>query len=77
MQHHAPIWLQSASRHGVLEEDGLHAWAFAIDVFTIGDGMVMYVGPGRTGGLFEIGVVEWHEDLAIVHAMPARAQYLR
>lgn len=72
-----PIFLQSASRHGVTEEDALHAWAFAIDAYTLREGMVMYVGPGRAGDLLEIGVVEWYEELAIVHAMPARDQFLR
>ncbi len=37
----------------------------------------MYVGPDRTGRLLEVGVVEWYEHLAIVHAMPARPNFLR
>lgn len=72
-----PIVLQSAARHGVTEEDSLHAWAFAIDAYTLREGMVMYVGPDRAGNLLEIGVVEWHDELAIVHAMPARDTFLR
>ena len=72
-----PIWLQSASRHGIAEEDGLHAWAFAIDVFSIDEGMVMYIGPTRSGDLIEVGIVEWHDLLAVVHAMPARPKFLR
>jgi hypothetical protein len=39
--------------------------------------MVMYVGPDRSGALLEFGVVEWHDEVAIVHAMPARAKFLR
>ena len=72
-----PIFLESAARHGVAEADALHAWAFAIDAHTLREGMVMYVGPDRAGGLLEVGVVEWHGELAIVHAMPARDQFLR
>ena len=69
--------LHSAARHGVAEEDALHAWAFAIDAYHVSEGMVMYIGPDRAGNLLEIGVVDWHEELAIVHAMGARAKFLR
>jgi hypothetical protein len=58
----APIVLDSAARHGVAEEDALHAWASAVDVFTVDAGMVMYIGPDRAGNLLEIGVVEWHDS---------------
>lgn len=72
-----PIFLQSAARHGVTGDDALHAWAFALDAYTLREGMVMYVGPDRAGNLLEVGVVEWHDELAIVHAMPARDKFLR
>lgn len=72
-----PIFVQSAARHGVTEQDALHAWAFAIDAFALHEGMIMYIGPDRAGNLLEVGVVEWHDELAIVHAMPARRPFLR
>jgi hypothetical protein len=72
-----PLVLQSASRHGIALEDALHAWAFATDWHVLEEGMVMYIGPSMEGKLLEIGVVEWHGTLAIVHAMPARARFLR
>lgn len=72
-----PIVLQSAARNGIAEPDALHAWAFAIDVYTLQEDMIMYIGPDRTGRLLEVGLVEWHEELAIVHAMPARPKLLR
>lgn len=72
-----PIVLESARRHGVAEEDALHAWAFAIDAYEVEEGMVLYVGPGRSGILLEVGVVDWYGVLAIAHAMPARDKYLR
>jgi hypothetical protein len=72
-----PIVLHSAARHGVEEDDALHAWAFAVDAYVVGTSMVMYIGPDRAGNLLEIGVVEWYEQLAIVHAMPARDKFLR
>ena len=73
----APIVLQSAGRHGVSEDDALHAWAFAVDAYIVDDGMVMYIGPDRAGNQLEVGVVEWHDDLAIVHAMPVRPKFVR
>lgn len=72
-----PLVLASASRHGIHGDDALHAWAFALDAFELEHGMVMYVGPATTGDLLEVGVVEWHGTLAIVHAMPAREKFLR
>lgn len=72
-----PIVLQPAARHGVKAEDALHAWAFALDTYDVGAGMIMYIGPDRVGDLLEVGVVQWHEDLAIVHAMPARDKFVR
>lgn len=77
MDSEAPLVLESAGRHGIGEEDALHAYAFAVDSFIVDEGMVMYVGPDRSGRLLEVGVVEWHEELAIVHAMPARPKFLR
>jgi hypothetical protein len=72
-----PIVRQSADRHGVTADDALHAWAFAVDAYDVGEGMIMYVGPDRAGRLLEIGVVQWHDEVAIVHAMPARPRSLR
>jgi hypothetical protein len=69
--------LQSAARHGVAEEDALHAWAFAVDASTVDAGMVMYIGPDRAGNLLEVGVVEWHDEFALVHAMPERPRFVR
>lgn len=72
-----PIFLQSAAKHGVTEEDALHAWAFALDAYTLREGLVMHIGPARAGNLLEVGIVEWHGELAIVHAMSARNRFLR
>lgn len=77
MDEEPPLVLTSAGRHGVRDSDALHAWAFAVDAYEVGAGMVMYVGPAESGELLEVGVVEWHDALAIVHAMPAREKFLR
>lgn len=75
MDSEPPVVPDSAGRQGVDEEDALHAYAFAVDSFIVG--VVMYIGPSRAGRLLEIGAVEWHDEVAIVHAMPARPKFLR
>ena len=77
MDAEAPIMLQSAARYGIADLDALHAWAFAVDVYDLGNGLVMYIGPDRANNLLEVGVVDWHDELAIVHAMRARPKFLR
>lgn len=71
-----PVVLESSARHGVAEDDALHAWAFAVDIYDIGEGLVMYIGPDRSGALLEVGAVDWYGTVAIVHAMPARPKFL-
>lgn len=75
-----PIILESAHRHGVTEEDMLHALRFEIHHVRQDDNMVMFIGPDQSGNaLIEVGVVIWWGgELAIAHAMsPARAKYFR
>ncbi len=56
----------------------LHALRFPVRRFVQNDSMVMFIGPDADGVLVEIGVIEWHGIIAIVHAMrPARSKYLR
>lgn len=75
MEREEPIFVESAARHGGAEEGASHAWASAIDASQLGDGMVTYVEPDQAGRSVEVGVVEWHGDVAIVHAMPARPRF--
>lgn len=73
-----PIILASALKHGAEEEDILHALRHGEEWGEIGDGLIMYVGPARSAvELLEIGLaVPWHDDIAVVHAMPARSKFL-
>jgi hypothetical protein len=57
-------------------DDAVHALAHSVRTFDVGVGMTMVIGPSTTGALLEVGVVEWHGDLAVVHAMPARRRFL-
>ncbi len=75
-----PIILDSAHRHGVSEDDMLHALRFAVAHVRQDDDMVTFVGPDVAGSqLVEVGVVIWWGgELAIAHALrPARNTYLR
>ncbi|MEV0893567.1 hypothetical protein [Promicromonospora sp. MEB111] len=73
-----PVILEPAHRHGVAEEDILHALRFELHHVVQEDGMVMFVGPDQQGVLIEVGVLEWFGLLAVAHAMrPAREKYLR
>ncbi len=41
------------------------------------EGLAMLVGPDSAGNLYEIGAVASDEGPVVVHAMPARPEYLR
>ena len=74
-----PVILLSARRHGIADEDVLHALRNATDAFTDQGqyGLTIYVGPDREGVALEVGVDDATEPLVIVHAMRARKRYLR
>lgn len=72
-----PIIARSARRHGVPEEVIIHAFEHPVRSEELDEGLTMLVGPDHAGNLYEIGVVESDEGPVIVHAMSARAKYLK
>jgi hypothetical protein len=52
-----PVIVGSARKHGIADEDMLHAYRNPIRAFE-SDGLVMLVGPDRNGALLEVGVVD-------------------
>jgi len=74
-----PVIAPSARRHGVEDEDMLHAYRNAIDAWLLDEGLVVLVGPNRSGSsLLEVGVVRADDATpVIVHAMKARPKFLR
>jgi hypothetical protein len=74
-----PVIADSARKHGVADEDMLHAFRNPVFVFDLDDGLVMATGPDRAGSLIEVGyVVAIDGTPVIVHAMrPARPKFLR
>lgn len=73
-----PVILSGARKHGVADEDMLHAWRNPIRIIDRADEMTIFIGPARDGALLEVGTLS-ATDVAgalIVHAMPDRAKYL-
>lgn len=70
-----PVILASARKHGVKDDDMLHAYRNPIRVFDLDD-LTMLIGPDQSAGLLEIGVAQAESVDFIVHAMPARPRFL-
>jgi hypothetical protein len=71
-----PVILASARKHGVTDNDMLHAYRNPIRVFDLDD-LVMLIGADHRGRALEVGVVTAEGVGFIVHAMPARPKFLR
>ncbi len=67
----------SARKHGIHDDDMLHAFNHPMFVEDLDEGFVMFVGADVAGNLLEIGVVDSTDGPIIVHAMTARPKYLR
>ena len=68
----------SARKHGVHDDDMLHAFRLHWRGFETDDPTVtMFIGPSRSGDPLEIGVVVDDDGEAIIHAMPARDKFLK
>jgi hypothetical protein len=71
-----PVITDSARKHGIADEDILHAFRNPIAVHD--HELTVFIGGDRAGNLIELGVVESQEGQpVIVHAMFAREKYLR
>ena len=71
-----PGILASARKHGIPDEDPLHALRNAI-IELLDDDIVMIVGPNRNGNLIEVAIIKSGNNYLIIHAMQAREKYLR
>lgn len=72
-----PIIANSARKHGVSDEDILHAYAHPIRIFDLDDEFTMIIGANRAAIIYEIGVIDGVPAPVIVHAMRAREKFLR
>ena len=71
-----PVIVASARKHGVSDDDMLHAYRNPIRVFELDD-HVMLIGGDESGRMLEIGIAAAEGIEFIVHAMPAREMFLR
>jgi hypothetical protein len=67
------IWL-SARRHGVGEEDIVHAFENSITWLEVDDDPFRYLlaGPDRSGNLIDLVIVATEDVELLIHAMPLR-----
>jgi hypothetical protein len=67
---------ESARKHGVADEDTLHAVRNAIRIAR-NDEFTMLIGPASDGQLLEVGIIDLEgDDPVIIHAMPVRPNLL-
>ncbi|MDE0499569.1 MAG: hypothetical protein OXH86_19705 [Acidimicrobiaceae bacterium] len=71
-----PLIRPAARRHGISDDDILHAYRNAFDAHENND-MTMIIGGDRSGRPLEL-MVRFRESVPeIFHAMPARPRFLR
>lgn len=73
----APLIATSARKHGIQDNDMIHAFNHPILVDDLDDGLMMFVGADTAGNLLEVGVIDSSDGPIVIHAMPARPKYLR
>ena len=66
--------LASARKHGIDDDDMLHAYRNPIRVFDLDD-LTMLIGPDPSARMLEIGVAEAEGIEFIIHAMAARPKF--
>jgi hypothetical protein len=67
---------ESARKHGIADEDMLHALRNVIRIAE-SDDFTMLIGPARDGRLLEVGVLGASgDDPVVIHAMPVRPGFL-
>ena len=71
-----PVIVASARKHGITDEDILHAYRNPIRVFQMDD-LVMLIGGDESGRMLEIGVAAAEGIEFIIHAIAAREKFLR
>ena len=71
-----PVVLASARRHGISDDDMLHAYRNPIRIFDVDD-LTMLIGADPAGPLLEVGLAEAEGIEFVVHAMPARSKFVR
>lgn len=71
-----PVILASARRHGITDDDMLHAYRNPVRVFEF-DKLAMLIGSDQAGRMLEVGLTAAEGVEFIVHAMTARPKFVR
>jgi hypothetical protein len=72
-----PVVLASARKHGISDDDILHAYRHPLQVYEFDD-LTLLIGGDRSGRPLEVGPATSEEGIEmIVHAMTARPKFLR
>lgn len=66
-----PVIVARARKHGIADNDMLHAYRNPTRVFELDD-LIMLIGGDESGRMLEVGIAEAEGIEFIVHAMPAR-----
>lgn len=72
-----PLIIASARKHGLADDDILHAFSHPVSYEDLDDGLVMIIGSTRSAHVIELGFIDTDHGPVIVHAMTARRKYLR
>jgi len=71
-----PVILASARRHGIADDDMLHAYRNPVRVFEF-DEFAMLIDADQAGRMLEVGLATADNVEFVVHAMTARPKFLR
>jgi hypothetical protein len=67
---------EPARKHGIADEDILHAVAHVVVFIATDEGFTMLAGPARNGTLLEIGVLDIDgDDPVVIHADDLRPKF--
>jgi hypothetical protein len=68
--------IDGARKHGVADEDMLHAARLPLKDWDLDDDAIIRIGPARDGLLFEIGIAGVESDEPMIfHAMKCRSRF--
>ena len=71
----APLIAASARKHGIHDDNVIHAFNHPILVDDLDDGLTMFVGAGTDGNLLEFGSIDSYDGPIVIRAMPDRPIY--
>lgn len=70
---------RSAYKHGVSEDDIVHALDHSVREIDLDEGRWLVLGPDRTANILELIVLidDEEDEASVIHAMPITDQHVR